>query len=321
MKQIITIEQAENFINNYDLYKSKAENQTNLFTILEKCESLALANHNNKLLCQIRIFLTNYYIQINDLENALKIGLENKQFSETEKLEDENLRTYSGLIEIYNSIGDYVKMEELIQEYQEKLIHKSDYSKLCTLFIILAMQSSNLKNHENSLAHNHKAIEYAKLSKNVNLIIYAYNNFGSQFLDYDLQVAKDALENALKIIELHDKEIPSYSKAVVELNSSRLYLKLLNFDLSLQLIKSSIKRLKKINNNNEINSANLVLSELYIHTNKLQTALKLLKEIEKKCMETNNRTVLLGSYQCFIQLYEKKNKFREALDYYKNFKL
>ena len=317
MKQIITIEQAENFINNYDLYKSKAENQTNLFSILEKCEALAVTNSNNKLLCKTRIFLTNYYIQINDFENALKVGLENHQFSKIAELEEENLRTYSGLIEIYNSIGDYAKLEELIHEYQEKLINKNDYNKLCTLYIILAMQANNLKNHENNLKYNRQAIEYGKISENINLLVYAYNNLGFQYMEQDISIAQDALENALELIKHHQKDISNYSIAVVELNLSRLYLKQQKYDLSLQLIKSSIKILKKINNNNELNSAKLVLSELYIDTNKLKSALILLEEIEKKCIENKNRSVLATCYHCYIKLFEKKKKYKETLESYK----
>lgn len=319
MNTINNIEDAQNFIYNYDLFKSKAENQEILFNVLKKCEQLASESNNKVLLCQTRIFLTNYYIQINDLENALHIGLENKKYSEVENLEEENLKTYSGLIEIYLSLGDYAKLEELIIDYKEKLINKNDYSKLCSLYIISGIQFNNLKDFKNSLESNQKAIEYAKLSKNINLMIYAYNNLGYQFLDNDIQISKNALENALDIIKNHQKDISLYSKAIVELNSSRLYLKLNNYPLSNKLIKSSIKRLTEINNNNELNSAKLVQSELYIETNKPKSALLLLNEIERNCIEHKNKPILLTCYQRYIQLYEKKKKYKETLEYYKKY--
>lgn len=319
MNTINNIEDAQNFIYNYDLFKSKAENQEILFNVLKKCEQLASESNNKVLLCQTRIFLTNYYIQINDLENALNIGLENKRYTEVEDLETENLKTYSGLIEIYLSLGEYAKLEELIIDYKEKLINNNDYSKLCSLFIISGIQFNNLKDFKKSLESNQKAIEYAKLSKNINLMIYAYNNLGYQFLDNDIHISKNALESALEIIKKHQKDISLYSKAIVELNSSRLYLKLNDYSLSNKLIKSSIKKLKQINNNNELNSAKLVLSELYIEKGKSKSALLLLNEIEKNCIEHKNKPILLTCYLRYIQLYEKKRKYKEILEYYKKY--
>jgi signal transduction histidine kinase len=317
MKQITTLEQAENFIANYDLYKSKAENQTDLFTILEKCESLAITHNNLKLLCQTRVFLTNYYIQINDLENGLKNGLENKNFSEEHHLTDENLRTYSGIIEIYNLIGNYAKMEEIIREYQEKLIYINDYSRLCSLYLLLAMQARNLKRDDDILLYGQKAIEYGKLTDNKNLLLYAYSNFGHQMMTYDIELSKNTLDEALKVIKNHDKILPVYSVAITQANAAKLYLKLNNYELAYQLIIPSIKKLKKINNNNEINSAKLILVELEIHHNKLKNAKKLLQEVENISLEFNHKTALVNCYECYILLYEKKKKFKEALDYYK----
>lgn len=317
MKEITTLEQAENFITNYDLYKSKAENQTDLFSILEKCESLAITFNNPKLLCQTRVFLTNYYIQINDLENGLKTGLENKKFSEENNLTDENLRTYSGIIEIYNLIGNYAKMEEIIREYQDKLININDYSKLCTLYLLLAMQARNLKRDDDVLLYGQKAIEYGKLTNNKNLLLYAYSNFVHQMMNYDIQLSKEALDEALKLIKINSKKLPVYSVAITQANAAKLYFKLNNYELAYQLIIPSIKKLKKINNNNEINSAKLILVELEIHHNKLKRAEKLLQEVENISLEFNHKTALVNCYECYVLLYEKKKKFKEALDYYK----
>ncbi len=319
MQKIINVDEAENFITNYNLYKSKAENQNDLFITLEKCESLAIANNNNKLLSLVRIFLTNYYIQINDLENGLKIGLENKKFTEENNLEAENHKTYSGLLEIYNTIGDYVKMEEIIREYQQKLIYVNDYSKLCSLYLFLAMQARNLKNEKNLFLYGQKAIDYAKLSNNQNLLVYAYSNFGDSFSNTDISIAKEAFENALQIIKLYPKEIPIYSVAIVGVNLSNLYLKLKEYTLSYKLIKSSIKKLENINNKNELNAAKLVLCELFIETNKLKSALTLLNEIKEKFIEHNNKPDLLICYKAYIQLYEKQKKYKITLEYYKKY--
>jgi signal transduction histidine kinase len=317
MTKIETLEEAENFIYNYNLYQSKAENQAELYAILKQCEQLSLDNNNGKLLCNTRIFLTGYYTQVNDLENALHIGLDNKKLAESEGLKNEKTICYSILINLYHLLGDYANAEELIQLMNSELLDSNNFEKLSGLHIIMAIQYNNLKDYRNCIKANEKALDYALKSNNINLQIYAYSNYGYQLMNYDIEISKRALENALTVIQKDSKKIPAYSVAIVELNSSRLYLKLKDFNLSNRLIKSSINRLKKINNNTEINYAKLVLAELYVAQNKFRKAFLLLKDIEENSILHKNKSDLLSCYQNYILYFEKKKKYKDALEYYK----
>ncbi|MFN8296903.1 MAG: ATP-binding protein [Chitinophagales bacterium] len=321
MNTINNIEDAQNFIYNYNLYKSKAENQTELYETLKKCEHFAIECADNILLAKTRIYLTNHYILINDLENALHLGLENKEFTEHEGLEEENLQSYSGLINVYTSLGDYANVGELIYKYKEKLLNYNDYNRLCSLYIIEAIQYHNLKDYSNCLLSNNKAVEYAILSKNPNLIIYAYSNLGYQFINQDELVSKNALENALNIIKHNRKKIPIYSIAIVEVNSARLYLKVKDYKLANKLIRSAIKKLQYLNNVNELHHAKMVLCELLIEQNKFKQAVKILYETESNSLKHNNKITLLACYKNYIHLFEKKNKYKFALEYYKKIQL
>ncbi len=316
---IETEKDAEDFIYNYSLYQSKADNQTDLYDILKKCEALAIQHNNKKLLCTTWIFITAYYTQINDLENALQLCLKNKSFSQAENLEAENRRICMRLIEIYLSLGDYANLEENIIAFEKKLSDQRDYGKLCSLNIIKAIQASNLKDYKACLEYNNKAVEYANLSGNLNLVIYAYNNTGHQLMEAEPDVARIALEKGLEVIKKNKGKIPVYSEAIVQLNSSRSYLKQLNISLSKKLIHSSIRKLQSINNKNEINYALLVQAEIYMSLNQFKKAISILQEVEKNCVEQNNRSVLITCYKDFIQLYENKKKYKDELAYYKKF--
>ena len=66
------IEAAEKFIYNFEAHRHDIENQTEIYSLLRDCELIATVNSQTKLLAKVRILLTEYFIQINDLENALK---------------------------------------------------------------------------------------------------------------------------------------------------------------------------------------------------------------------------------------------------------
>lgn len=317
MTTITNIAEAENFIYNYDLFKSKAENQATLFDILKNCERLAIEYTDNKLLCKTRIFLTNYCIQINDLENALHIGLDNKKLAEAADLENEKTTCYSILINLYHLLGDYASAEELIQKMYTLLLDSNNHEKLCGFNIIMAIQYYNLRDFENCIKYNELALKYAEKSGNINLLVYAYSNYGFQLLNQDINISRNALEKALEIIKKNKSKLPKYSIAIVELNASRLYLKLKNFSSSSRLIRASISKLQQINTD-ELNFAKLVLSELYIAKSKYKPALTILNEIELKSREHKNKADLQSCYQNYIVLFEKKKKYKEALEYYKN---
>lgn len=316
MTTINTLEEAENFIYNYDLFKSKAENQIELYDILRKCENISINYGQLKLLCKTRIFLTNYYIQVNDLENALHVGLDNMHLSENDGLENERTTCYSILINLYHLLGDYASAEELIQKMHDILLDNKNYDKLCGFNIIMAIQYYNLKDFQNCITSNETAIRYAENANNINLLVYAYSNFGFQLLHHDLSISQHAIEKALELIKSNKNKLPKYSVAIVELNAARLFLKKKEYDLSSRFIQASIRKLQQININ-ELNFAKLVLAELFTAKRKYKNALVLLTEIEKASIEHRNKADLQSCYQALIILFEKRKKYKDALDYYK----
>lgn len=66
-------------------------NQEELGHLLARCEALAIESKQITLLCKTRIFQTNHYIQINDLQRAINIGLDAKKLAKDNHLEDRRI--------------------------------------------------------------------------------------------------------------------------------------------------------------------------------------------------------------------------------------
>ena len=315
MDTITNIEEAKIFITNYNSYKSKNEDQQNQFINLLAIEQITLQQKEKTLLINTRILLAEYYIQVNDLQNALHTALLNKKMAETENLKEEELKCYSGLLNIYYLLGDYASLEELIYTYREKLLDSNDLNKLCSLYIISAIQHYTLKDYKKCIEANEKALEYALKLDNDVLLVNVYNNYGFHAINYDLDLAEKLLFKCVNLIKSSDKNLNLYSLAVVNANFADLYFKKKDYKTCNKCLDIAIKCLKSINNKAVLLETQNRLSKLFIHTEKYTAAINLLKHIEAECLATDNRSVLLTCYAHFYNLFEKTEKYKLAYEH------
>ncbi len=315
MERIRNIEDAKEYIYNFNLYKTKTTEQDVLFNKLALCEQIALEHNEKKLLIHSRIFLTDYYIQINDIHKALKLALENKSLAESENFEEEQLNCYSGLLNIHHLLGDYSSLEELISIYREKLINSNNISKLCSLYIISGIQYYTLKEHKKCFEANEKAIEYALQINNTQLLIHVYNNYGFHALNYDLDLSHSLLLKCITLIKTGDNDSNLYMLSVVNINLADLYFLKKDYKKCNKCLDISISILKKINNKNLLLEAENKLCELFIKIKKYETARKILIRNEAICLESNNRHILVTIYNSFHILFNILNESNLAYQY------
>lgn len=72
---ITDIEQANEFIFNYNWYESRSRNQTQEIATLRLCEELAIKQQQYKLLYRTRAYMVSYYTHVNNLLVALEIEI------------------------------------------------------------------------------------------------------------------------------------------------------------------------------------------------------------------------------------------------------
>lgn len=310
-----TLQQAQDFIQNFELIKNNIEQPIEVLERLKACEQIAKEHHEYKLLSKSRIFLTNYYIQTNDLENALTIGLQNKKLTEDENLEEEQLNCYSGLLNIYHMLGDYSSLEELISIYRDKLINTNNLNKLCSLYIISAIQYYTLKEFKKCIDANEKALEYAKKINNTELLIHVYNNYGFHVLKYDVDLSYDLLSKCVELIKNSDKSKYAQNLAVVNINLANLFFIKNDYETCTKYLDEAISISKAINIKNILLEAENKLCELYIKTQKFDLAKQLLLKNELYCVETNNKYLLLNIYNSLQQLHKETDEYKHAYEY------
>lgn len=316
MNAITNIEEARHYVYNYLPEKSKTIEHSVLYDNLAKCEKIAIHHNDKKLHIHSRIFLTDYYIQINDIQKALGIAIENKLLAETEGLEEEQLNCYSGLLNIYHQLGDYSSLEELIFVYKEKLLNSNNLNKLCSLYIISAIQHFSLKEHKKCIEANEKALECALKINNPHLLMHVYNNYGFHALSYnDLDVAYDLLTKCLKLIQYENKDLNLYSLTAVNINLADYYILKKEYKKCNKCLDIAIDISKEIKNKSLLLEAENRLCKLFICIRKFDTAKKILTRNEAECLETSNKYILLNIYGIFHLLHKETEDFKSAYEY------
>ena len=318
LNNIETIKNAQDYINAYNLYNARAEDQELIFKRLKKCEQLAVEHKDISLIIKTRNYLVNYYIHQNELEMALSLALQNKQMAETENKIDELIAMYPGLIELYNNLGDYVGTLNIINEYEAKIQGTDNYLQLSVINTYKAGLAGLLKEFEKCHDHYLKSLEYAFLvPEKINLPIYIYNNIGYQLLEYDKQIARDALENGYQLMQKNIDQIPEYTKAGLECNLARTYLKFNLPEESFMHITNAISRYEKMKNHYEIHLAKIILCEVYLEKKQYEQALELLMQVEQEKAVGINKIILKSCYENMVRVYECMHNYEAALAYHK----
>lgn len=313
MNKIINIEAAEKFIYNFEAHRHDIENQTEIYSLLRDCELIATVNSQTKLLAKVRILLTEYFIQINDLENALKIAFTNKDSTEQEGLEEEQLNCYSGLLRVLYLLGDYSRLEEFITIYRDKLERTNNQQKLCSLNIISAIQYYTLKEYSKCFEANEKALEYAEKTNDITLLVYIYNNYGSHCLEQKPEHALELLNKCIALYKKHpDSNLSEIILIAAHVNLANLHLKNGDYRKCNKCLDTGISIAKTTKNNNLLLDCEIKLTELFIKSKKYDVAKKMLLRNKDVCKKNNDRHHLLEIYKLLQEVYSVTKEFEAA---------
>lgn len=313
MNKINNIEAVEEFISNFDANKHNIENQAEIYSLLRDCELVATINSQNKLLAKVRILLTEYFIQINDLENALKIAFANKEMTAQEGLEEEQLNSYSSLLRILYLLGDYSRLEEYISIYRNKLENTNNLQKLCSLNIISAIQYYTLKEYNKCFEANEKALEYAEKTNNITLLVYIYNNYGSHTLEQKPELSLELLNKCIALFKKHpEQNLSDIILIAAHVNLANLYLRNGEFRKCNKYLDIGISLAKTTKNNNLLLDCEIKLTELFIKSNKNTVAKKMLLRNKEECKKSNDKHHLLEIYNLLHSVYYSTKEFEAA---------
>ncbi|HNM32881.1 MAG TPA: hypothetical protein PKM51_09010, partial [Chitinophagales bacterium] len=222
---ITDIEQANEFIFNYNWYESRSRNQTQEIATLRLCEELAIKQQQYKLLYRTRAYMVSYYTHVNNLLVALEIGNQNYKDCVKQEYTDELLMTLSFLITIHQILGNYSQSEIYINICKEYIYKLDDIKKRCNIHIVAAVQYNYTGDIEKCIAENEQALKYATILNDNYTLITIYNNYAYQILKKNSDKAKEMLDDGMRLIEEHSKTNPQiyFLLAHYYLNYAYLY--------------------------------------------------------------------------------------------------
>lgn len=317
MKEIKSIQEAEEYINTFNFYDIFNENKVALLSQFKTCEQFALDNNNDKILCRTRTFMLYLLTEENKLQQAATLAYVNLKYAKEKKLDDELLYMIAIVAHLYQLIGNLSASEEIIQIALESINITTDNGKISKLYSIVAEQYFFTKNQDKCIEFYEQALQYALKTKNNTTIALVCINYSDHLLDFNLN------EKALQIIELgkkyatiiknelitsliNDKFGLYYTKKNDLKNAIRYFLKIMKYTVSTNNI------LKEM-------GVSIDLAKAYFLNKQYSKVFKLLQRVEKLSTESNNNSILILCYSLYVEYYEKKQKFELALQYLKKF--
>jgi signal transduction histidine kinase/CheY-like chemotaxis protein len=311
MKKISSIDDAEDYIFNYDFFSSLNENKELLLETLKTCEQMAIQYNNDRLLCRTRTYILYLYIEENNLNKASEIAVINLKFAKEKKMDDELLAVISIIAHLYQLTGNYSASEELIAIATDQLPNIKEDRKIAKIYLMIAEQYALTSNREKCINAFRQSISHALKTDDLSLIAICYNNYAANLLTYNLLVdVPEVLEKGMKYaqdsgnraieVQLNEK-YGCYYSLVSDHNNAIIYLsETLHYYIS---INDSIKEM----------NACLDLARVYINTANYEEAFKLLTDLKRKAMDSDANKILAETYLLFVTYYEDNQNYREAL--------
>ncbi len=313
MEYISNIEQAEKFIYNYNWFERKSNDQEQEYRLLKNCEELADSNKNKKLLCKTRAFLTSYYAQNNNLQDALDVGIKNYLLAKAEHFQDELLLMYSFLINTYQLLGDYAQAEEYLIQCKDYVLQLNDDRRKCSTYIVSANQYYYIKNFEECYKEFETALKYGFKINDAYILANLYNNYGMCLIEKDLIYAETILNKGLEIIkgEGENKNI-GILLGYCLCNLALLYQKKGQYAKCIDFVAESIKIFRKNKNQIELLEAKIIYANALLNIKDYAKCKKILKEIEGDAIASSANEILLRCYKLYYEVYQQKNRYKEA---------
>ena len=318
---ITDIEQANEFIFNYNWYESRSRNQTQEIATLRLCEELAIKQQQYKLLYRTRAYMVSYYTHVNNLLVALEIGNQNYKDCVKQEYTDELLMTLSFLITIHQILGNYSQSEIYINICKEYIYKLDDIKKRCNIHIVAAVQYNYTGDIEKCIAENEQALKYATILNDNYTLITIYNNYAYQILKKNSDKAKEMLDDGMRLIEEHSKTNPQiyFLLAHYYLNYAYLYNFLNDADNTIHFAQKAMHLNKEYDAVDSCLEAETYFADALLSKKQYDSCLHHLQNIEKIASASGSNTILLKCFKLFHSLYEEQIQYKEAHEYLKKY--
>lgn len=316
-----SIQQAEDFIFNYNWYESRSRNQEDEIMLLKQCETVAIQYQHKKLLYRARAYITSYYTHINDLKTALETGNQNYEDCKSENFIDELLMTLSFLIQAHQILGNYSQAEIYINLCKDYAFELKDIQKLCNIHIVSANQYYYTSDIDKCMEEHELSLRYAKKLNDSNTLITIYNNFAFHIASVDTTKAEAILNEGMQLIkeEISNNSKIDYLLGHYYLNYSQLYELQEKTTVAIEYSKKAMELLLKYNMIDSALEADLVLANSYFKLHQYNDSLKHLKNIEQIATTSSSNAILLKCYKLFHDFYEQQSEYKEAHNYLKKY--
>lgn len=318
---ITDIEQANEFIFNYNWYESRSRNQEQEIEALRNCEALAIEHQQYKLLFRTRAYMTSYYTHVNNLIAALEIGNQNYKDCTKQMYTDELLMTLSFLITIHQILGNYSQSEMYINICKEYIYKLDDIKKRCNIHIVAAVQYNYTGDIEKCIAENEQALKYANILNDNYTLITIYNNYAYQILEKNTDKAKKMLDNGMILIEEHSKTNPqiNYLLAHYFLNYANLYNFLQDADKTILFAHKAMYLNKEYDAVDSYLEAETYLADAYLFKKQYDKCFQHLQNMKEVASSSSSNTILLKCFKLFHRLYEEQAQYQKAHEYLKKY--
>lgn len=317
MATITNIQQAEEYITNFNFYSIINGDKESIADELETCETVALQHHADKTACRARTYLMYLNTELNNLKKATEIAEENLKFAKDKQLDDELLYMISLVAYLYQLTGNLSGAEELIQIASDRIPTIKEEHKISKIYLMIAAQYYFTNNKENCINAYKKCIEFAlKTNNNIyiancyqNYIVhlYSYNMYDEAYLELEKGISYAKKSKDKFILNLLSENFGTYY------SDKRLYNK------AIKIYRKSLNFYKSTNNSTKEISTSISLLNTFILNSEYSKALLLLKSIEQNSYSSDAKTYLRDIYELYVTIYEKTKKYKLAFDYLKKY--
>lgn len=320
--ELKNIEQAEEYIFNYNWYNARTHNQDEELLRLKQCEKLAIQHGQNKLLYKTRAYILGHYTQSNELNKALDIGNTNyEDCKKNEIYKDELLSTLSFLIQLHQILGNYTQSEIYINICKELALELKDTKKLCNINITAANQYYYTNDIEKCTQAHEQSLQYAAQLNDTNILITIYNNYAYHIVNTDTDKCEALLNQGIDLLLSAEKKISKneFLLGHYYLNYAILFEKKEDNEKTIYNAEKAEKLLQNCNVIDSVLEAKIILSTVYFKQNQYEKCLQYLNEIEQTAIATATNGILLKCYKLFHEFYEQQKDYSNAYTYLKKY--
>lgn len=317
MTTITNIQQAEEYITNFNFYSIINGDKESIADELRACEIVALQHHADKTACRARTYSMYLNTELNNLRKATEIAEENLKFAKERQLDDELLYMISLVAYLYQLTGNLSGAEELIQIALDRIPTIKEEHKISKIYLMIAAQYFFTNNKENCITAYKKCIEFALKTKDNVYIANCYQNYIVHLYSYNL--FDDAYIELNKGMEYAKKSKDKFIINLLSENLGTYYTNTQLYDNAIKIYRKSLNFYKSTNNSTKEISTSISLINTYILNEDYYKALVLLKSTEQNSFNSDAKTYLRDIYELYVTIYEKIKKYKLAFEFLKKY--